>query len=193
RRENGGGCTAVFQPPDRGRARQGSRSSTIEVCNSRCCSSRRSPRRLALESSRCRSSRATPWRVFAIGSSSSTRRSRASCRRWCTRSTRSTCATTSRCNRRKPSRSFRPFQEAKVLIRVTDEELRAAEAVAAVASPEAGAINTFHGVVRNNNLGRGVSYLVYEAYPSMAEKVMREIAEEAREKFGLIDCAVLHR
>ncbi len=80
-----------------------------------------------------------------------------------------------------------------MLIRVTEEELRTDEAVAAVASPEAGAINTFHGVVRNNNLGRGVSYLVYEAYPSMAEKVMREIAEEAREKFGLIDCAVLHR
>jgi len=80
-----------------------------------------------------------------------------------------------------------------VLIRVTEEELRTDEAVAAVASPEAGAINTFHGVVRNKNLGRGVSYLVYDAYPSMAEKVMREIAEEAREKFGLIDCAVLHR
>ncbi|MGE5594613.1 MAG: molybdenum cofactor biosynthesis protein MoaE [Hyphomicrobiales bacterium] len=80
-----------------------------------------------------------------------------------------------------------------MLIRVTDEELRTEEAVAAVASPEAGAINVFLGVVRNNNLGRAVSHLEYEAYPSMAEKVMREIAEEAKERFGLLDCAVLHR
>jgi molybdopterin synthase catalytic subunit len=80
-----------------------------------------------------------------------------------------------------------------VLIRVTDEELRTEEAVAAVASPQAGAINVFLGVVRDNNLGRGVSHLVYDAYPSMAEKVMREMAEEAVAKFGLLDCAVLHR
>jgi len=80
-----------------------------------------------------------------------------------------------------------------VLIRVTDEVLRTEEAVAAVAAPEAGAINVFLGVVRNNNHGRGVSYLVYDAYPEMAEKVMRQIAEEAREKFGLINVAVLHR
>ncbi len=80
-----------------------------------------------------------------------------------------------------------------MLIRVTEAELRTEEAVAAVASPEAGAINVFLGVVRNNNIGRNVSHLVYEAYPSMAEKVMREIAEEARDRFKLLDCAVLHR
>jgi molybdopterin synthase catalytic subunit len=38
-----------------------------------------------------------------------------------------------------------------------------------------------------------VSYLEYDAYPAMAEKVMRELAEEAKERFGLEDCAVLHR
>jgi molybdopterin synthase catalytic subunit len=47
--------------------------------------------------------------------------------------------------------------------------------------------------VRDNNLGRDVGYLEYEAYPSMAEKVMREIAVEAKQRFGLEDCAVLHR
>ena len=80
-----------------------------------------------------------------------------------------------------------------MLIRVTEEVLRTDEAAEAVASPEAGAINLFLGVVRNNNLGRQVNHLVYEAYPTMAEKVMREIAEEAQERFGLLDCAVLHR
>jgi molybdopterin synthase catalytic subunit len=80
-----------------------------------------------------------------------------------------------------------------MLIRVTDQPLDTAEAVAAVASPAAGAINVFLGVVRDNNLGRSVSHLVYDAYPAMAEKVMRQIAQEAVERFGLIDCAVLHR
>ena len=80
-----------------------------------------------------------------------------------------------------------------MLIRVTAEKLSTDEAVQHVASPEAGAINVFLGVVRNNSLDRTVDHLIYDAYPGMAEKVMREIADEARERFGLIDCAVLHR
>jgi len=76
---------------------------------------------------------------------------------------------------------------------VTGEALKLQEAVGHVASPEAGAINVFLGVVRDNSRDRTVDHLVYDAYPGMAEKVMREIADEARERFGLIDCAVLHR
>jgi molybdopterin synthase catalytic subunit len=80
-----------------------------------------------------------------------------------------------------------------MLIRVTENALDPVEATAAVASPRAGAVNVFLGVVRDNNLGRSVDHLVYEAYESMAEKVMREIAEEAKARFSLEDCAVLHR
>ena len=80
-----------------------------------------------------------------------------------------------------------------MLIRVTADELVTAEAVSAVESPGAGAINVFLGVVRNNNIGRSVQYLEYDAYPSMAEKVMAELAGQAKERFGLIDVAVLHR
>ena len=80
-----------------------------------------------------------------------------------------------------------------MLIRVTPEVLTADEAVKAVESPAAGAINLFFGVVRNNNLGRNVGYLEYDAYPQMAERVMRELAEEAKQRFGLEDVAVLHR
>ena len=80
-----------------------------------------------------------------------------------------------------------------MLIRVTADELDTAEAIGAVASAGAGAINVFLGVVRDNNLGKRVQYLEYDAYPSMAEKVMGELAEEAKGRFGLEDCAVLHR
>jgi len=80
-----------------------------------------------------------------------------------------------------------------MLIRVTPDVLQTDEAIASVASAGAGAINVFLGVVRNNNLGRTVSYLEYDAYPAMAEKVMRELAEEARARFGLEAAAVVHR
>lgn len=80
-----------------------------------------------------------------------------------------------------------------MLIRVTSDVLETEEAVAAVRCDQAGAVNVFLGIVRNNNLGGDVRYLEYDAYPSMAEKVMREIAAESLTKFGLEDCAVLHR
>lgn len=80
-----------------------------------------------------------------------------------------------------------------MLIRVTPDLLEPGDAISAVASPQAGAINVFLGVVRDNNLGRSVRYLEYEAYPSMAEKVMREIAAESVSRFGFEDVAVLHR
>ena len=80
-----------------------------------------------------------------------------------------------------------------MLIRGTTEVLRPDEAIEAVQTPESGAVNLFLGVVRNNNLGRTVDYLEYDAYPEMAERVMREIALEAKDRFELEDCAVLHR
>ena len=80
-----------------------------------------------------------------------------------------------------------------MLIRVTDQPLDPAEATSAVERDDAGAVNLFFGNVRNTNLGRGVQYLEYEAYGSMAEKTMREIGAEAIEKFGLKDVAILHR
>lgn len=80
-----------------------------------------------------------------------------------------------------------------MLILVTEDELQPQEAITAVASSRAGAIDLFLGVVRDHNHDRAVSYLVYDAYPEMAEKVMRAIAEEACARFGLLDCAVLHR
>jgi len=58
----------------------------------------------------------------------------------------------------------------------------------------AGAVVTFAGVVRDNNLGRQVNYLEYEAYPEMAEAKLRQIAMEAREQWPKIRrVAIVHR
>ncbi len=62
-----------------------------------------------------------------------------------------------------------------------------------VLQPSAGAVSLFVGVVRDNNLGRQVHYLEYEAYPPMALKKMREIANEIRERWPIGDVAMHHR
>jgi molybdopterin synthase catalytic subunit len=63
-----------------------------------------------------------------------------------------------------------------------------------VAEPGAGAAVTFEGLVRDNNLGRRVDYLEYEAYPEMAEAKLRQVVNEARERWPKIRrVAVVHR
>jgi molybdopterin converting factor subunit 1 len=76
---------------------------------------------------------------------------------------------------------------------VTAEPLDAQRLIDAVRRDESGAVAVFLGVVRNNNLGRRVDHLEYDAYPEMATKVMREIAEEASARWLVTDIAVQHR
>lgn len=76
---------------------------------------------------------------------------------------------------------------------VTDRVLDAQSLIERVRRDEAGAVLIFLGVVRDNNLGRKVLWLEYDAYPEMAEKVMRGIAEEAMGRWPLTDIAIQHR
>jgi molybdopterin synthase catalytic subunit len=80
-----------------------------------------------------------------------------------------------------------------MLFEVTPAPLDAQRCVDAVRQDEAGAVALFYGVVRNNNMGRRVLYLEYDAYAEMAEKVMREIAEEALANHAITDVAIQHR
>jgi molybdopterin synthase catalytic subunit len=63
----------------------------------------------------------------------------------------------------------------------------------AVRRDEAGAVALFYGVVRNENLGRKVQYLEYDAYPEMAIKKMKEVEIEVRAKWPIAGFGVLHR
>ena len=51
----------------------------------------------------------------------------------------------------------------------------------------------FVGVVRNENGGREVRYLEYEAYEEMALPLMEEIEREARAKWPVSDVRIAHR
>lgn len=79
------------------------------------------------------------------------------------------------------------------MFEITSDPLDPAALVEAVRADEAGAIALFYGVVRNENLGRTVLYLEYDAYPEMAIKKMQEVADEVRAKFPVTGVGVLHR
>ena len=79
------------------------------------------------------------------------------------------------------------------MFRVTDKPINLQELVDCVTDPEAGAIATFIGTTRNNNEGRKVTALDYEAYPEMAEKELIRLGEEARKKWQICRMAIVHR
>lgn len=56
-----------------------------------------------------------------------------------------------------------------------------------------GAVVTFAGVARDNRDGRATAFLVYEAYPEMAVKVLAQLAEEARARWDIGRVAIHHR
>ena len=79
------------------------------------------------------------------------------------------------------------------MFRVTDKPIDLHELVDCVTDPEAGAIATFIGTTRNNNQGRKVIALDYEAYPEMAEKELARLGEEAKKKWQICRMAIVHR
>jgi len=77
--------------------------------------------------------------------------------------------------------------------RISSEPLSAEALQQLVLRPQAGAVSLFLGVVRDNNLGRHVDHLEYDAYPEMAARVMRRIAGEIRERWDVVEIAMQHR
>jgi molybdopterin synthase catalytic subunit len=63
----------------------------------------------------------------------------------------------------------------------------------AIAAPADGALCLFVGVVRNENQGRRVERLEYEAYEEMALPLMKEIAAETRTRHPVSEVRLVHR
>jgi molybdopterin synthase catalytic subunit len=60
-------------------------------------------------------------------------------------------------------------------------------------NPAIGAIASFIGLVRDLNDGAPVTGMTLEHYPGMTEKALQAIVAEAKERWELIDVAVVHR
>jgi molybdopterin synthase catalytic subunit len=57
----------------------------------------------------------------------------------------------------------------------------------------AGAVLDFRGVVREDEGGKTISGIEYEAHATMAEHQLRSIADAARDRFGLTSIILRHR
>jgi molybdopterin synthase catalytic subunit len=79
------------------------------------------------------------------------------------------------------------------MFRLSHNRLELQPLIDFVTDPEAGAIATFIGTTRNNNDGRKVIALDYEAYPEMAEKELARVGEEATKRWEICRMAIVHR
>jgi len=77
--------------------------------------------------------------------------------------------------------------------KITASAIDAGALSGALRDARAGACVTFEGKVRNENEGRPVVRLEYEAHASLAEKEGLRVLEEARGKFGILEAHAVHR
>ena len=80
-------------------------------------------------------------------------------------------------------------------IQIQTEAFDLAAEVAALhrANPKVGAVAAFLGLVRDINEGLGVSAMTLEHYPGMTEKALSDIVDEAKTRWEVLDCCVIHR
>jgi molybdopterin synthase catalytic subunit len=61
------------------------------------------------------------------------------------------------------------------------------------ASRRIGGVVLFVGIVREFSRGHGVTKILFEHFPGMAEAKLAQLREAAIGRFGLIDLAIVHR
>ena len=79
------------------------------------------------------------------------------------------------------------------MIEITHAEIETGALLRAVESNLAGAVVLFLGTTREMTGDRRTQSLVYEAYETMARQKMAELADEARRRWPLTGCAIVHR
>lgn len=79
------------------------------------------------------------------------------------------------------------------MIELTNSPLDPARLLAQVTSPRAGAVVLFLGVTREFTRGRQTLWLDYEAYGEMARMKLEELEAEARRRWPIADCVIVHR
>jgi len=79
------------------------------------------------------------------------------------------------------------------MIELIHDDIDTSGLLAGVASNKAGAIVLFVGTTRELTDGRQTSSLDYECYPEMAKKKLVELESEARSRWPVIECTIVHR
>jgi molybdopterin synthase catalytic subunit len=84
-------------------------------------------------------------------------------------------------------------RDASVMTRVQEAPLSFDEAARAVADPAAGAVCVFAGTVRDHSESGDVTGLTYEAWQELADRRLRELADEILERWPARRVAIVHR
>lgn len=79
------------------------------------------------------------------------------------------------------------------MISLSHDPIETADVVHTVQSPAAGAVVLFLGTVREFTDGRRTESLEYECYAEMACKQLAELEADARRRWPLVECAIVHR
>lgn len=79
------------------------------------------------------------------------------------------------------------------MIEITEAPIDHAALTERVRSNQAGAVCSFLGTVREMTGDRRTTSLDYEAYPEMALKKMGELEAEVRQRWPILDVALVHR
>ena len=81
----------------------------------------------------------------------------------------------------------------KSAYRVIESSIDTAALLTAVGDPAAGGTALFVGTTRNENEGRVVERLEYEAYEAMAVEEMRRIGDEIARRWDVVAVSMVHR
>ena len=81
----------------------------------------------------------------------------------------------------------------RILIQHDDFDLAAEYQRLRSENPQAGAVVTFTGLVRDFNASGDVTGIVLEHYPGMTEKSLQRITAQAVERWGVSGVTIIHR
>ncbi len=81
----------------------------------------------------------------------------------------------------------------KISVQTSDFDVSNELAIMRSSNPAIGAVVNFVGLVRDRNDGQTVSAMELEHYSGMTEKSLQAIAEQAQQRWNLLEVLIIHR
>ena len=79
------------------------------------------------------------------------------------------------------------------MIEITQKPISPEGVISSVKSDGSGCVVTYVGLIRNNSQGKAVLSVEYEDSKGNAENTLREIGQEARQRWQIENIAICHR
>jgi molybdopterin synthase catalytic subunit len=84
-------------------------------------------------------------------------------------------------------------KEHATMVELVREKIESQRVLDAVASTAAGAVVLFLGTTREWTKGRRTLWLDYECYAELAHRKLEELEAEARSRWPIVECRIVHR